>query len=113
MAVTLHDVCRSARVSTATVSRVINQSPLVTEQTRSRVTEVMRNLGYQPSHAARMLARQRTELLGVIFPEIASGFFTEVLRGIDEVAAEHRFHLMTCFSHGQSDEEKFVMRLLQ
>jgi LacI family transcriptional regulator len=110
---TLHDVCRVAKVSTATVSRVINHSPLVTDETRSRVLEAMRSLGYRPSHAARTLARQRTELIGVVFPEIASGFFTEVLRGIDEVAAEHHFHLMTAFSHGLTDEERFVSRLLQ
>jgi LacI family transcriptional regulator len=109
---TLHDVCRQAGVSTATVSRVSNQSPLVTEQTRARVLEAMRSLGYRPSHAARTLARQRTELLGVVFPEIASGFFTEVLSGIDQVAARHNFHLMTAFSHGLEDEEQFVTRLL-
>lgn len=75
--------------------------------------EAMQALGYRPSHAARTLARQRTELLGVVFPEIASGFFSEVLRGIDEVAAERSFHLMTAFSHGLSDEQQFVSRLLQ
>lgn len=100
-------------MSTATVSRVINQSPLVTDETRSRVLEAMQSLGYRPSHAARTLARQRTELIGVVFPEIASGFFSEVLRGIDSVADEHHFHLMTAFSHGRSDEERFVARLLQ
>src|SRR5437870_4247453 len=109
---TLHDVCRRAGVSTATVSRVSNQSPLVADQTRARVLEAMRSLGYRPSHAARTLARQRTDLIGVVFPEIASGFFTEVLDGIDEVAARHNFHLMTGFSHGLSDEEQFVTRLL-
>src|ERR1051325_1847563 len=113
MHATLHDVCRKAGVSTATVSRVVNESPLVTEETRSRVLEAMKSLGYRPSHAARTLARQRTDLIGVVFPEIAGGFFTEVLRGIDDVAAEHHFHLMTAFSHGLADEEQFVTRLLQ
>jgi LacI family transcriptional regulator len=112
MHVTLHDVCKRAGVSTATVSRVINHSPLVTDVTRARVLEAMRSLGYSPSHAARTLARQRSELIGVVFPHIASGFFTEVLGGINEVAAEHNFHLMTAFSHGLSDEEQFVKRLL-
>ncbi len=113
MSVTLHDVCQRAHVSTATVSRVINQSSLVTADTRARVTKAIQILGYRPSYAARTLARQRTESLGVIFPEIAGGFFTEVLRGIDAVAAEHGFHLMTCFSHGQADEDRLVTRLLQ
>lgn len=112
MRATLDDVCKRAQVSTATVSRVINQSPLVTERTRVRVMEAMHELGYTPSFAARTLARQRTELIGVVFPAIASGFFTEVLRGIDEVAAERRYHLMTVFSHGREDEQKLIARLL-
>lgn len=106
-------MCRKARVSTATVSRVINGSPLVTGDTRDRVLKVIRSLGYRPSHAARTLARNRTDILGVVFPEIASGFFTEVLRGIDDVADEHGYHLMTCFSHGLRDEKEFVGRMLR
>src|SRR5688572_20542738 len=69
MHATLHDVCKKAGVSTATVSRVINHSQLVTEQTRARVQDAMRALRYRPSHAARTLARQRTDLIGVVFPE--------------------------------------------
>jgi LacI family transcriptional regulator len=106
-------VCRKAGVSTATVSRVINGSPLVTGDTRDRVLKAIRSLGYRPSHAARTLARNRTDILGVVFPEIASGFFTEVLRGIDDVADEHGYHLMTCFSHGLRDEKEFVGRMLR
>jgi LacI family transcriptional regulator len=52
-------------------------------------------------------------MLAVIFPEIAGGFYTEVLRGIDEVAAEHNFHLTTAFAHGQRDEHTLVMQALQ
>jgi len=106
------DVCKAAGVSTATVSRVINKSPLVREPTRKRVMESIEALGYRPSYAARTLARQRTDSLGVILPEIAGGFFTEVLRGIDRVAAQHDMHLMTAFSHGRNDQEELLLRLL-
>jgi LacI family transcriptional regulator len=113
MTATLFDVSRRCGVSSATVSRVVNGSPLVQEHTRQRVLRAIRDLRYRPSHAARTLARQRTDTLGVIFPEIDSGFFSEVLRGIDQVAAEHHFHLMTAFSHGLKDEEELVMRFVQ
>jgi LacI family transcriptional regulator len=112
MAITLHHVCERAGVSTATVSRVINDSPLVTQETRTRVLKAMRSLGYRPSHAARMFARQRTELLGVVFPYISSGFFSEVLNGINKVALAHHYHLMTAFSQDRADEERLVARLL-
>ncbi len=109
---TLMDVCKAAGVSTATVSRVINKSPLVREPTRKRVMEVIEALGYRPSYAARTLARQRTDSLGVILPEIGGGFFAEVLCGIDGVAVQHEMHLMTAFSHGRNDQEELLLRVL-
>ncbi|NKB25880.1 MAG: substrate-binding domain-containing protein [Kiritimatiellae bacterium] len=108
MSVTLKDICRKTGVSTATVSRVINDSSLVTGPTRERVMDAIRELKYRPSHAARALARQRSDMLGVIFPQIHSGFFSQVLRGIDEVAAKDGFHLMTAFSHNVVDEKKLI-----
>ena len=111
--VTLFDICKRAGVSSATVSRVINQSPLVHARTRSKVMKAIRELGYHPSHAARMLARQRTDTIGVIFPDIAGGFFAEVLGGIDDVAAESQFHIITAFSHGDADTKKLVANFAQ
>lgn len=110
---TLFDICRKAGVSSATVSRVINNSPLVQEKTRKRVLRAIRDLGYRPSHAARMLARQRTDTLGVIFPDIASGFYAEVLSGIDSVADESRFHILTAFSHGWKDAQGLLTRFAE
>ena len=112
MGTTLHDVCRKTGFSTATVSRVINNSPLVTKRTRTRVLKAIKALGYHPSRAARTLSRKRSDMLAVIFPEIASGFYTEVLRGIDEIAAEHNFHLTTAFAHGQRDEHTLALQSL-
>src|SRR5690606_2916326 len=86
-AVTLYDICRATGLSTATVSRVMNKSPNVRPETRDRVLKAAAELGYVPSPHARALAGNRTEGLGVIFPRVASGFFAEVLEGIDEVAA--------------------------
>ncbi len=113
MHVTLTSVCERTGYSTATVSRVMNGSPLVRETTRKRVLKAIEELGYQPSHAARMLKKQRTEMIAVVFPDIDSGFFTEVLRGIDERAAESGYHIMTAFSHGQRDEQKLVTQFIK
>ncbi len=113
MKITLFDVSREAGVSSATVSRVLNGQPLVKEQTRKRVEEAMRSLGYRPSHAARVLAGQRTHTLGVIFPEIDTGFFAVVLRGIDRQAAADGYHVLTAFSRGEKDELEQVDRFLR
>ncbi len=110
---TLYDVCRRTGLSTATVSRVINASPRVTAETRQRVMEAMAELGYVPSQTARALAGQQQKMLGVIFPDINVGFYAQVLRGIDSIAAERGYHVMTAFSHGVSDEQDLVMRFLR
>jgi len=112
MSATLTDICRATGFSKATISRVINESSLVCEPTRKKVLEVMRELDYHPSYAARTLARKCTDTLGVIFPRIHSGFYAEVLRGIDDVASQHGLHLITAFAHGPGDEEKLVTKFL-
>ncbi len=111
--VTLFDICRAAEVSSATVSRVINDSPLVQEVTRRKVRKAIRELGYRPSHAARMLARQRTDTLGVIFPDINSPFDAQVLAGIDQVADEARYHMLIAFTHGGRDARTLLRRFAE
>src|SRR5258708_22539367 len=85
---TLYDVSRVSGASIATVSRVFSGKAKVGDETRKRVMEAAHQLAYEPSHTARALAGRRTHTLGAIFPEIASGFYADVLAGIDEVAAE-------------------------
>ncbi len=113
MAVTLHDVCRETGLSTATVSRVLNNSPLVKPATRDRVREVMERLDYHPSPAARALAGQRTYTLAVLSPYVGSGFFTDVLVGADHVAVEQGYHILTAFAHGLTDEKDLVSRFIR
>ncbi len=110
---TLHDVSRHLGVSTATVSRVLNGSDKVRQDTRDRVLRAIHDLGYTRNYAARALARQRTDTLGVIFPNIDSGFFSEVLKGIHEVASLADFHLMVAFSRSTTDEPDLVGEYLQ
>lgn len=112
-AVTLNDVSRRAGVSTATVSRVLNNSPLVRPETRRRVLRVIQQLNYRPSPTARALARARTQTLAVLFPGIASGFYSEVLCGIDDVASERGYHVLVAFSHGPQDQEELFARCLR
>jgi DNA-binding LacI/PurR family transcriptional regulator len=84
---TLQDVCREARVSKATVSRVLNDSPAVRSSTRQRVEQAIRSLGYSPNASARALAGRRKELFGVLLPGIGDGFFAEFLEGMHQALA--------------------------
>src|SRR3954447_17990802 len=110
---TLYDVCRLCGVSSATVSRVFSGKAKVSDEIRKRVTDAALQLGYEPSHAARALAGRRTQTLGAIFPEISSGFYADVLAGIDEVAAESGFDVLASFVGERRSRPELVKRLLR
>lgn len=100
---TLYDVCEKTGVSTATVSRVINGSSLVKEETRERVLQAMAELNYRPSHAARMLAGQKTDTIGVVLPLLDNGYYVQVLRGIDIASTKENLKLLISFYHSDTD----------
>ncbi len=77
MPLTLEDVAREAGVSRSTVSRVINNDPLVKESTRKAVAEVLQRLNFQPNLAARGLAAGRTSVLGLVIPKGVGALFTD------------------------------------
>ena len=97
--VTIKDVARAARVSVATVSRVHNNSGPVTEGTRRRVRAVATRLGYAPHAAARTLSTNRTSTVGVLLPDLYGEFYSELIRGIDQTAQRHGYHLLVASSH--------------
>jgi LacI family transcriptional regulator len=83
----ISDIAKKAGVSTATVSRVLNNSSSVTPKTRELVQQVIDSEGYVPSAVARSLSVRTTSTIGVIIPDIGTRSFALVrLRGISEVA---------------------------
>src|SRR2546430_10602926 len=76
MKVTIHDVARHAGVSAMTVSRVVNERPRVSVDTRKRVQASIAELGYVPNRLARGLIQRKTGAFGVIVPDVANPFFT-------------------------------------
>jgi LacI family transcriptional regulator len=86
---TMRDVARLAGVSSKTVSRVFNQDRYVTEETRARVEQAMRELNYVPNMLARTFRTGRDEAIAVAVPDIADPFFANVAGAIEEVAQEH------------------------
>ncbi|GAX89507.1 LacI family DNA-binding transcriptional regulator [Effusibacillus lacus] len=97
---TIHDVAKRANVSISTVSRVLNNSPLVTAEKRERVLEAIRELGYQPNALARGLIHRRTQTIGVLIPDVSNFFFAEVFRGMEDVAHARGWNVMICNTDG-------------
>jgi LacI family transcriptional regulator len=94
--VTIRDVAQRVGVSPMTVSRVINDSALVSPGTRRRVEEAISELGYVPSRLARGLSAKRTGTLAVIVPDVANPFFTLIVRGAEDVARRAGYRVILC-----------------
>lgn len=111
---TLKDVARTAGVSTATVSRVLNQPASVRPVTRARVEDAITRLRYHPNRVARRLRakEQGTYLLGLLIPDIQNPFFAGIARGVEDVAFEHKHALIVCNSDDQPRKEDFYLQLM-
>lgn len=86
MSITIRDVARHAGVSVKTVSRVINNEPLVNKVTRARVSTAMQELGYTPNISAQRLARGRSYIIGLVFHNATWNYITDVIRGMLETS---------------------------
>ncbi|GEL07940.1 LacI family DNA-binding transcriptional regulator [Salisediminibacterium halotolerans] len=110
MAVTIKDVAKLADVAPSTVSRVIANSPRISDRTKEAVREAMNELGYHPNFNARSLANQSTKTIGVVMPNSANKtfqnpFFPEVIRGIS--SRSHQLEYGLYLSTGQTEDEIF------
>ena len=100
---TLRQIAQLARTSKSTVSRVLTNHPSVSPQTRTRIEAAIEKHGYLPNLFARGLAGGKTGLIAAIASEINSGFFAEVLKGVDQVVHQNGGHVLSSFAHGADD----------
>ena len=77
--ITIKDIARIAGVSTSTVSRALSNSPELSEQTRQRILEICRREGYRVNALARSLICNKTNVIGLIVPEVTNPFYAESL----------------------------------
>jgi LacI family transcriptional regulator, repressor for deo operon, udp, cdd, tsx, nupC, and nupG len=91
---TIRQVAAAAKVSVATVSRALENPKVVAPATLNRVQAVIRELGYTPNAQAQMLRTSKTRLVIALVPDIANPFFSEVIRGIEQVAHANRYSVL-------------------
>lgn len=94
--VSIRDIARECNVSVATVSRVLNNSDAVKEETRKHIKKVIDRYNYRPNELARGLYTQRTKSIGVILPEITNHFFAKVFLEIEKAAIEYEQTVFLC-----------------
>ncbi len=112
MPVSIADVAKKARVSISTVSRVLNRRQLVNEKTRVRVEQAIRDLGYRPNAFARGLMLRRSEMIGLLLPDLHGEFYSEIIRGANAQARELGYNLVLS-SARDGDDSHALLRAMQ
>ena len=111
--ITIRDVARRADVSVASASRALNNHSNVTPATRDRVLAAARALDYVPHLGARSLSRGRSNMIGVVLPDLFGEFFSEIIRGIDYAAHRRGLQLLLTNMHGSTEETEAAIRAMR
>jgi LacI family transcriptional regulator len=111
LSATIRDVARASGLSTATVSRVLNEDAAVSEATATKVRAELSRLGYTMNRVARSLKTRSTRTVGVIAPRLASDFFMLLAESMDRELSAHGYSLIVCSSWESAEEEAKRMRL--
>ncbi len=109
--ITIYDVASEAKVAISTVSRVLNGSPEVSEETRQRVLKAIEKLQFRPARTAKMLAQKQSDSLAVALPSFTSQFYNEILKGVKDCLREHDIDLLLC-NLGSSSPYQTLWRFL-
>lgn len=112
MKVKIVDVAKEANVSVATVSRVVNNIPLVNEETRERVLAAIKRTGYKPNAIARSLKIQRTNTIGIMIPDITNPYYTQIVRGAEDVCGIYHYNIILTNTDFDPDKERKALDVL-
>src|SRR3954451_7048697 len=109
---TIADIGRELGISAMTVSRALNGSPDVNEETRRKVLFHAERMNYRPNRWARSLVTQKSHIVGIIVPDISHSFFSEITRAVQETVEPHGYDLMLCHTHGDVQREHAAIDML-
>lgn len=113
MPVTIQDIAKEANVSIATVSRVINGSKTVSPELKKRVNDVIQKRNFKPNSLARGLITKKTNIIGIIVPDLSNPIFGALTKGINNVCEKKDYTLMVCESGGKKEKEIELLKVLE
>ena len=113
MSVTISDIAKQAKVSPATVSRVLNCSGYVKEETKQRILEAIKETNYVPSAIARSLSKSDTNTIGVIVPDVTNSYFGEIIKGISDIAEKNNLNIILFNTDNYLEKEIRALNLLK
>lgn len=103
--VSIKDIAKAAGVSYSTVSRALNDSPLISQEVRLRIQDLARSMGYTPNALAQGLLSRLTYSIGLVITTISDPFFVDIVRGVEEVAQEAGFSVFLASSENDPERE--------
>jgi len=109
--ITLKSLGKELGVSVSTVSKALNNSPEISEETRERVQKLARLYNYRPNAIATNLRSSSSKAIAVIVPDLTNGFFAQTLEGMEEMARSEGYKLITCISHEESSREDDYLQM--
>ena len=109
----IKEIARRAGVSSATISRVLNNSGYVKEETRQKVLKAVEEYNYVPSAIARSLSIQDSLSVGTIIPDIENEFFSKVISGISEVAETYHYNIVFLGTNETLDKEHDFLKIVE
>ncbi|MDP4197760.1 MAG: LacI family DNA-binding transcriptional regulator [Bacteroidota bacterium] len=112
MNTTIKEIAEKARVSIATVSRALNGNPKVKPDTKELIIALANQLDYKPNIMARNLVKKRANTIGIILPEAVDDFFTEIIKGIDEIAYAGNYITMVAGTHSERSMAESVINFM-
>lgn len=110
--VTIKEIAKYANVSTATVSRLLNNNGYVSNEARKRIEEAIKKLNYRPNAVAKSLKLSKTNLIGIIVPDISNDYFMCILKSIEEKVAKKGYNILICSSDENSKKEAELIEIL-
>ena len=109
---TIYDVAKIAGVSPSTISRVMNAPDIVAEDTRQKVINAVKELAYIPNMMAASMPRRRTNSIGLIIPDITNIFFSNLVRGVQDVCENYGYSVLVVNSDDSQEKEGRYLKLL-
>nr|MCM0166419.1 LacI family transcriptional regulator [Paeniclostridium ghonii] len=116
MKVTIKDVAKEAGVATSTVSRVLSNNPKISQETKDKVNEAIKNLNYKPNAIARSLANNKTKILGVVLPSeaddlLTNPFFINAMKGMSIYAQNKNYYITYVFTKDGNKEFESIKEI--
>ncbi|MDY0987730.1 HTH-type transcriptional regulator DegA [Flavobacterium sp. ACN2] len=109
---TLKQIAKELGVSVSTVSKALNDSPEISEQTKVKIKEYAKLKNYKPNVIGLNLKNRKTKTIGVIIPNILNSFFAKVFSGIEKVADKKGYNVITCISNESLEKEIHTLEML-